>query len=303
MRKGPIILGIGILLVVLSLPLALAYTLYEEENVDMGDFEEDWDHEEYDTVYTYTFEKVGPGKITVSARSFFFTSDPIRVRIIDEDRSGEVIANYELEGGTLFWEDRSTVIDHEGDYTVWIGTYEDEFFDGEFRAKYSGRYSMAGLLSFILGFPIFLITGLVLIVVGSFSIYRSTTKDEGEPGYEEEYSQFRVHDMKFTEDEAGEDYYYTKMKEGIEAPTRVRKGSVKMPKRKKKVEKDLDGYDLDMDEDEDLDDFEEVVVVKRTSSKLQKKKKSGKKGPDKGSKKGTKKRSTGSKKKKKKVRD
>jgi len=227
MRKKPIVLGIGILLLVLSLPLALAYTLHDEENVDIGDFEEEYEGDEYDTIYTYTFEKIGPGKITVSVRSILFSSAPVHVRIIDEDRSGKVMADYELEGTGLFWEDRSTDIDHQGDYTVWIGTYDEDYFEGDFKATYSARYSMFGLLSFILVFPIFLISGLVMIVVGAYSIYRASSKKEPEPGYEEEYSQFRVHDMRFTEGNAGDD---PGMKEGVGRPVHIRGGSVRVSK-------------------------------------------------------------------------
>lgn len=179
MRKGPIIIIIGIALALLSVPFALGYTLYDERTLELDDLEE-YDSDLERTVYKYEFKDLPPGKITVRADDSYYGSGNIQVVIEDEDH-GEVIDEYELDPNEFFWDEEDTFIRSKGDYELTITVYESLGSNIDVQVKYSGKYSRDGLISAILCFPSFLIAGICLTIWGAVMVYRKKRGHDKEP--------------------------------------------------------------------------------------------------------------------------
>jgi hypothetical protein len=170
MRKGPIIIIIGVLLALISIPMLFAYTLFDERTVSRWEFEEDHESEE-EVVYTYTFEDLDPGRIVVKSRGIFFDVENIHVEIINEGK-GDTIEEYDLTPGYLFWEEEDTVLEKRGDYLIRITVDESTGGAPDFQVEYTAQYSQLGLIIAVMGFPTFLIAGAAGIIWGSSKIYR-----------------------------------------------------------------------------------------------------------------------------------
>jgi len=176
MRKGPIFILIGIAMAFLSVPLLLGFTLYDHRTISTYEFDEEY-WGEGDVELTYTFEDVRPGKLTISSRSFL-SDETLEVSITDEDR-GRVVSDFEMDPGLFRWEKKETKIRDGGDYRLSIIVDEEERWLIEITAQYSANYSTLGLLSAVLGFPIFLLIGIVGICYGSIKVYRKRRGIEG----------------------------------------------------------------------------------------------------------------------------
>lgn len=158
MRKGPLFLGIGVFLILISIPTALAFTLYDSKEIRKHDFVEEDDHSFY-----FEFDDIGPGKITIEGRSMFLSSDVLMIRL--EDKDGRLIFTDEMGVGGLFGSDVEIDIKDKGDYKLIIEV-ESEPELTDFQVTYTGKNSTFGLLMFIIGFPLFLISGLISGIVG-----------------------------------------------------------------------------------------------------------------------------------------
>ena len=181
MRKGPIFIFIGIALALLSVPMLLGFTLYDQRTVSSFDFEEL--DEEYGSVeLVYTFEDLGSGKIIVSSRSILAAGD-LEVRVTRED-DGEIIDEYVMKPGMITWEKRETKVRQGGDYTLSIIVPTDERWLIDMNARFSGDYSTLGLISAVLGFPTFLLAGIAGIVLGLIRVYRTKRGLDEEKGTE-----------------------------------------------------------------------------------------------------------------------
>ncbi|MFW3147240.1 MAG: hypothetical protein ACMUIE_10575 [Thermoplasmatota archaeon] len=184
MRKGPVFLGIGVLLVLLAVPTGLAGLLYEKQTAEKSDFNIDEDFDYGDATFTYTFKDIGPGEIKVSARGLAFFSTALDVEILD--KGGDPIKVFVLTPGALFSNEESVDIDEKGDYTVKIYIEEGHELI-EFQATYTSNYWMFGLFSLICAMPLFLLAGIISMVVGFISFRREMKgEEEEEEGVPEE---------------------------------------------------------------------------------------------------------------------
>jgi len=169
MWKGPIFILIGIAMALLSVPMLFGFTLYDQRTVSSYEFDDDY-LDSGIIELTYTFKDIKPGKLILTSRGFL-ASGTLEVKITNDD-TGEVADEYELDPGTFTWEKGETKIKREGDYTMSIIMDEEERWLIEINAKYSGDYSTLGLMSAVLGFPIFLLVGIGGTCYGSVMVYR-----------------------------------------------------------------------------------------------------------------------------------
>ncbi|MEA3557799.1 MAG: hypothetical protein U9R75_00940 [Candidatus Thermoplasmatota archaeon] len=166
MRKGPVFLGIGVVLILVSIPTAFALTLYDSREVPKNDFIEDYND---DGSYYYTFKDIGPGTITIKTRSVFLATGELQIRL--EDSQGRIIRSSEMGVGSFLGNELEMEIDSRGTYTLYL-TIEDETGYTNFDATYTSKNSNFGLFTFILGFPLFLLSGLISLIVGIVLIVR-----------------------------------------------------------------------------------------------------------------------------------
>ncbi|MFO8050216.1 MAG: hypothetical protein R6V01_00770 [Thermoplasmatota archaeon] len=160
MRKGPIFLGIGVALVLISIPTAFAYTLYESKEVPKYEFVQSSDNE---NEFYYEFGDLGPGTLTIKGSVMILETDVLHITL--RDSRGRTVRKAEMGISGIFGSSATIEVDSGGTYTLYISIENDPEIT-DFKVTYTGEHSNFGLMTFIIGFPLFLLSGAISLIVG-----------------------------------------------------------------------------------------------------------------------------------------